>query len=159
MTEKLQTVFNEQITAELWSANLYLSMSFYFQKEGFDGFAHWIKKQSMEKTEHAYTIADYMMKRGGIPAVDKIDVVPQGWGSPLEVFEHVAEHEHHVSELIDNLVKIASSEKDNVTQKFLWGFVREQVEKEATAQSIVEKIKKAGDSGIFHIDLELGGRK
>ena len=29
MTEKLQKALNEQITAELWSANLYLSMSFF----------------------------------------------------------------------------------------------------------------------------------
>ena len=53
MTERLQQAINEQITAEMWSANLYLSMSFYLQKEGFDGFAHWMKKQSGEETEHA----------------------------------------------------------------------------------------------------------
>ena len=35
MSEKLQNALNEQITAELWSANLYLSMSFYLKKEGF----------------------------------------------------------------------------------------------------------------------------
>lgn len=35
MTEKLQNALNEQITAELWSANLYLSMSFYLEREGF----------------------------------------------------------------------------------------------------------------------------
>ena len=34
MTEKLQNALNEQITAELWSANLYLSMSFYLEREG-----------------------------------------------------------------------------------------------------------------------------
>ena len=45
MTSKLQNALNEQITAELWSANLYLSMSFYMKKEGYDGFAHWLKKQ------------------------------------------------------------------------------------------------------------------
>ena len=33
MTEKLQNALNEQITAELWSANLYLSMSFYLERE------------------------------------------------------------------------------------------------------------------------------
>ena len=27
MTEKLQKVLNEQVTAEMWSANLYLSLS------------------------------------------------------------------------------------------------------------------------------------
>lgn len=44
--------------------------------------------------------------------------------------------------MIDNLVSIASAEKDNATQDFLWGFVREQVEEEATAQGIVDKLKK-----------------
>ena len=44
ISEKLQNAINEQITAEMWSANLYLAMSFYFEKEGFSGFAHWRKK-------------------------------------------------------------------------------------------------------------------
>ena len=43
-------------------------------------------------------------------------------------------------------------------QDFLWGFVREQVEEEATAQGIVDKIKKAGDTGIFFVDSQLGQR-
>lgn len=33
ISEKLQNAINEQITAEMWSANLYLSMSFYFEKK------------------------------------------------------------------------------------------------------------------------------
>ena len=39
ITEKLQNAINEQISAEMWSSNLYLSMSFYFEREGFSGFA------------------------------------------------------------------------------------------------------------------------
>lgn len=39
MTENLQKYLNGQITAELWSANLYLSMSFYLEKEGFPAWA------------------------------------------------------------------------------------------------------------------------
>ena len=155
ISEKLQNAINEQITAEMWSANLYLSMSFYFEKEGFSGFANWMKKQSQEELEHAYVMADYIIKRGGVAKVDKIDVVPSGWGTPLEVFEHVYKHECHVSKMIDELVSVASAERDNATQDFLWGFVREQVEEEATAQGIVDKIKKAGDAGIFFIDSQL----
>ena len=45
ISEKLQKAINEQITAEMWSSNLYLAMSFYFEKEGFSGFAHWMKKK------------------------------------------------------------------------------------------------------------------
>ena len=159
ISEKLQNAINEQITAEMWSANLYLSMSFYFEKEGFSGFANWMKKQSQEELEHAYVMADYIIKRGGVAKVDKIDVVPSGWGTPLEVFEHVYKHECHVSKMIDELVSVASAERDNATQDFLGGFVREQVEEEATAQGIVDKIKKAGDAGIFFIDSQLGQRK
>ena len=39
ISEKLQNAINEQISAEMWSSNLYLSMSFYFEREGFSGFA------------------------------------------------------------------------------------------------------------------------
>ncbi|MGN0035745.1 MAG: ferritin [Bacteroidaceae bacterium] len=159
MTERLQNAINEQITAELWSANLYLSMAFYLKKEGFDGMAHWMFRQASEEKGHAIEMADYMIKRDGTPKVDKIDVVPQGWGNPLEVFEHVYKHECHVSALINELVKVASEEKDNATQDFLWGFVREQVEEEATASGIVNMLKKAGDAGIFFVDSKLGERK
>ena len=74
MTEKLQNALNEQITAELWSANLYLSMSFYLEREGFSGMARWMQKQSAEETGHAYAIAEYMIKREATPKVDKVDV-------------------------------------------------------------------------------------
>ena len=67
MTEKLQNALNEQITAELWSANLYLSMSFYLEREGFSGMARWMQKQSAEETGHAYAIAGYMIKREATP--------------------------------------------------------------------------------------------
>ena len=60
MTENLQKALNGQITAELWSANLYLSMSFYLEKEGFSGMARWMRKQSAEETGHACAIAEYM---------------------------------------------------------------------------------------------------
>lgn len=48
ITEKLQNAINEQITAEMWSSNLYLAMSFYMEKEGYCGMASWLKKQSFE---------------------------------------------------------------------------------------------------------------
>ena len=94
------------------------------EKEGFSGMARWMRKQSAEETGHACAIAEYMAKREAEAKVDKVDVVPQGWGSPTEVFEHALEHERHVSRLIDELVHLASEEKDNATRDFLWGFVR-----------------------------------
>ncbi|TWV11146.1 ferritin [Bacteroidaceae bacterium HV4-6-C5C] len=159
ITEKLQNAINEQITAELWSANLYLAMSFYMEKEGYSGMAHWLKRQWSEETGHACALAGYVIRRGGKAKVDKIDVVPNDFGTPLEVFEQVYKHERRISELVDKLVDVAAAEKDKASQDFLWGFVREQVEEEATAMSIVDMVKKAGESGIFFIDAKLGERK
>lgn len=159
MTEKLQQAINDQITAELWSANLYLAMSFYMEKEGYSGIAHWLKKQSAEENDHACQMASYMIKRGGIAKVDKVDVVPNEFGTPLEVFQQVYEHECRVSKMIDDLVDIASAERDKATQDFLWGFVREQVEEEVTAAGIVDMVKKAGNAGVYYVDAKLGERK
>lgn len=53
ITQKLQDAINAQIAREIWSANLYLSMAFYFDKEGFNGFSTWMKKQSQEEMDHA----------------------------------------------------------------------------------------------------------
>ncbi len=158
LSENLTKAMNDQIAAELWSSNLYLSMSFYLMSEGLDGFAHWMKKQSEEETQHAWEIANYMSKRNANPQVGNVDVVPQGWGNVQEVFEHVYEHECNVSKMIDSLVDVASADKDKASQDFLWGFVREQVEEEASVLSIVEKIKKTGDSGVLFLDSQLAQR-
>jgi ferritin len=158
MTERLQKALNEQITAELWSANLYLSMSFFLRREGYDGFAHWMQVQAQEETSHAIQIAQYMISRQAIPKIDKIDVVPQNWGNAREVFEDAYKHECHVSKLIDLLVKVASEEKDNATQDFLWGFVREQVEEEAQTLDIVDKMKRTGEAGILFLNYKLAER-
>ena len=61
--------------------------------------------------------------------------------------------------MIENLVKVASEEKDMASQDFLWGYVREQVEEEATAQGIVDKIRKAGKSAMLFLDDKLGQRQ
>ena len=92
MSEKLQNALNEQITAELWSANLYLSMSFLSKKmKVFQVWPTGCGNNSAKEVGHACTIAEYMVKREATPKVRQSDVVPQGWGNSLEVFEHALE--------------------------------------------------------------------
>ena len=158
ISRKLQDALNEQIVAEIYSANLYLSMSFYMEKEGFEGFSTWMKKQSAEEMDHAYQMASFIIKRSGEAVVNQIPAVKQKWSTPLEAFEDTYKHECHVSQLIDKLLELAISEHDNASQDFLWQFVREQVEEEATASGIVDRIKRMGDSAIFNLDQQYGSR-
>ena len=67
---------------------------------------------------------------------------------------------NHVTDLINNLVDLAISEKDHATNNFLQWFVSEQVEEEASVAEVVEKLKLIQDnpSGLFMMDAELGKR-
>jgi len=45
MDKKLENAINDQITAELYSAYLYMSMVAYFESESLAGFSHWMRMQ------------------------------------------------------------------------------------------------------------------
>lgn len=158
ITAKLQKAINDQITAELWSSNLYLQMSYFLKHQGWDGYSSWLRKHSLEEREHATRMADYMTDRGGIVRLQMIDVVPEGWGSILEIFEHSLSHEKMVSKMIDTIVTLSREEHDYATENFFRTFVDEQVEEEALFGDIVDKLRKAGESGLFVLDHDLGAR-
>ena len=104
MTERLQKALNEQITAELWSANLYLSMSYFLLREGYEGFAHWMRKQSAEETMHANKIAEYMINRqaiynalftlkdAGIDISNQLKIMQETKGVPYEVLNFLRDN-------------------------------------------------------------------
>jgi len=158
LTVKLSDAFNEQIKAEMWSSNLYLSMAVYFMNAGLDGCAHWMKKQTAEELEHAHKFIDYSAKRGGKVIIGQIDAVPTEWDSPQAVFEHVYNHELHVSGLIDKLMDLAVAENDKATQEFLRWFVKEQVEEEETAKAILDKFNIFGKHGLYCVNHDLAKR-
>lgn len=54
-------------------------------------------------------------------------------------------HECYVSEKIEELVRIAAEEKDIAFAGLLLKYIREQVEEEATATSIVDRVRLASD--------------
>ena len=65
-----------------------------------------------------------------------------------------------MTSLINNLVDLAIKEKDHATNNFLQWYVKEQVEEEASADEIVQKLKLIGSqgNGIFMLDKEMGAR-
>ncbi len=160
LSEKMEKALNEQVNAEFYSAYLYLSMAAYFESQGLDGFAKWMEAQTMEEMSHAKKIYDYINERGGRVILEAIEKPKVEWESPLEAFEDAYKHEKYVSSLINKLVDIAIDERDHATNNFLQWFVAEQVEEEASAEEIVQKLKLVGNKGnaIFMMNRELGQR-
>lgn len=159
ISSKLQQAVNDQITAELWSSNLYLQMSYFLKHKGWDGCAHWMKCHSNEEREHATRMADFLTDRGGLVKLQMVNLVPEGWGSTAEIFEHSLSQEKMVSKMIDKIVALAIEEKDYATENFFRTFVDEQVEEEALFGSVVDKFKAAGETGLPFLDAMLGKRR
>lgn len=160
ISEKMNKALNEQIQAEFQSAYLYLSMAAWFENQNFSGFANWMKKQYAEETGHSMKMFDYVVSRGGKVELAAIDAPRVDWDSPLDAFKDTLEHEKDVTKRIHNLMEMAIDKKDYATVEFLNWYVKEQVEEEDTASSIVAALEKVGDSpvGLFTFDSKLGGR-
>jgi ferritin len=160
LSQKMQEALNEQVNAELYSAYLYLAMSAHCDAVNLHGFAHWLRLQYQEETGHALKIFDYIAERGATVHLKPIEGPPTEWESPQAVFEAVLKHEQHVTSLINKLVDLAIQESDHASNNFLQWFVAEQVEEEATADDILQKIKliAGAPGGLFMLDQELGQR-
>lgn len=160
LKESIETALNEQINAELYSEYVYLSMAAYYDDQGLPGFAGWMRAQADEEHEHAMRLYDYVLDRDGRVRMDGLDDPPTEWESPQAAFEAAYEHEVEISRMIDDLVDVAREENDNATENMLQWFVAEQVEEEATAQDIVDKLGYVGDDGpgLLMLDQELGER-
>lgn len=157
---KVQEAINDQIQAELYSAYLYLAMSAYCEEQNLKGFAHWLKGQHDEETSHAYKFMEHLQDRGGKVVLKAIEAPGTEFGTPVAVFEKVLAHEKYVTERIHKLYELALAEKDYAAQILLQWFITEQVEEEATASAILEKIKMIPEKsgGLFYLDKELGKR-
>jgi len=161
MDEKLVEELNRQMNAEFHSSYIYLGMAAYFDSENLRGFANWMHVQAHEEWEHGMKFYRYLMERGEKVEMPKIDGVETTYGSALKVFQEAYKHEQLVTSMINSLVDLARKADDKPTEIFLQWFVTEQVEEEANASEIVEKLKLVGDSpnGLFMMDHQLGKRK
>jgi len=161
MDKELALGLNQQIQKEMYSSNLYLAMSAYFANQNLNGFAHWLRLQSQEELQHALKIFDYLLLRGQDAQVLQINEPPRVWNSPLEAFENVYEHERFVTTSIHSLVETSISVRDFATTNMLQWFVDEQVEEEATASELLERLRliNGNPAGLFMMDRELKYRQ
>jgi len=160
ITKKLETALNKQINEEIFSSYLYLSMAAYFLSLNLDGFAAWMKSQAQEEMSHAMKFFNFLDEMGGRVSLLSVKEPEKTWKSPLAAFTAVSRHEQYITNCINELYRLAGSEKCNPTQIMLQWFIKEQVEEEATAAKIVFKMTqiKDGVNGLWMLDKELGAR-
>jgi len=160
LKETMLDKLNAQFNSEVYSAYMYSSVAAYFETLSLRGFANWMEIQTQEELTHAHRLYKYIIDKGSRPRMAAVDAPPEDWSSPLDAMERVYAHECHVTEQINECVSLALAENDHSTNTMLQWFVSEQVEEEANAGDIVQKLKLIGDnsSGLFLLDSDLGKR-
>jgi len=160
ISKAMQDAINEQIKNEFYSAYLYLSMSAHFEQQNLGGFATWLRVQFQEEQGHALKFIDHLYERGGTVNLLAIPQPPSQFGTHLEIFQQVLEHEKKVTGLIHKLYELALKENDYASQVMLQWFITEQVEEEKNASDIIADLNLIETRGtaVLMLDKELGKR-
>ena len=102
----------------------------------------------------------YLQQNGEKVVLEAIDKPDKEFKEFIDPLKAGAEHERHVTALINNIYAAAYEEKDFRTMQFLDWFVKEQAEEEDNADNNVKKFELFGSDskGLYMLDSELQGR-
>ncbi|SFP98953.1 ferritin [Psychrobacillus psychrotolerans] len=160
LSEKLHKSLNAQMNYEFYSAHAYLAMAAYCTDESYDGFANFFLVQAEEERFHAMKFYNYLSDMGYRATIEGFSNPGNDLVSVLETFEKALQHEKEVTRRIYELSDIAFEEREHATMAFLKWFIDEQVQEEATFDTLIAKISriKNDSNAIFMLDAELANR-
>lgn len=160
LSEQLLEKLNHQMNYEFYSSHIYLAIAAYCASESLDGFAHFFIVQAEEEKFHAMKIFHFINTLGKRAIITGMDNPHNDYRSILGAFEEAYAHEQTVTKRIYDLSDAAWNEREHATINFLKWFIDEQVEEEATFDTIVQKLKRIdNDSNAFYmLDAELAKR-
>ena len=157
LSKNIEVALNNQIRIEAESSQIYLSMACWAEVNGLEGIAQFMYAQSDEERTHMLKLIKYVNERGGHAQITDLKAPKTSYDAFQGMFEELYKHEIFVSNSINELVHITFAEKDYATHNFLQWYVAEQIEEEATAKSILDKINLIGDDkgGLYLFDRDI----
>jgi len=155
LNKNVEKVLNEQVEKEGYSSSLYLAMASWAEVKGMAGVADWLYVQSDEERMHMLKFIKYMNERGGKAIIPAFKQPDKDFDSVKKMFEEVLKHERFISASINEIVAVCIAEKDFTTQNWVQWFVNEQIEEEANATKILDKLNLLGDNNLYLFDRDI----
>ena len=157
MNTRIEKILNTQIKAEATSSQLYLSMASWAESEGINGTAAFLYSHADEERQHMLKLVRFINERGGRAMIPAVDIPQKDFESLAQIFEMLLAHEIEVTNMINEVVFVCLEEKDYSTHNFMQWFVAEQLEEEALARNILDKLRLIGNDkgGIYLFDRDL----
>jgi ferritin len=155
LDKKIEEALNEQVEKEAFSSALYLAMASWAEVKGMPGVAGWLYIQSDEERIHMLKFIKYINERGGQAVIPALKQPKKEFSSVKKMFGEVLKHEQFISSSINDIVSHCIAGKDFTTQHWLQWFVNEQIEEEANATKILDKLNLLGDNNLYLFDRDI----
>ena len=158
INEKINELLNNQVTNELFSANLYLSAASWCKLNHFNGAAAWLYKHGKEERTHADAFMEFANEYGGCIEFQPIPRPAIKFKDIREVFQLIATHEDRVTAQINKIAELCLELKDQNTYTFIQKYVAEQLEEMATARENLDYLTLIEDCDLFLFDRALNNK-
>lgn len=157
LSKKVEKALNGQIRIEAESSQVYLSMASWAEVKGLEGISQFMYKHSDEERMHMLKLIKFVNERGGHATISDLKAPKTDFGTFQKMFQELYDHEIFVSKSINDLVHVTLEEKDYATHNFLQWYVAEQIEEEALARTILDKINLIGNDkgGLYLFDRDV----
>jgi ferritin len=136
-----------QFNLELAAAHSYLALSLWCEVRNLKGFGKFFSKQAGEERGHAGRILKHLTDRGVRAEVGAVPAPKQDFGTLLEVARQAQSQEQANTLGVNAVYEAALEAKDYPAQVLMHWFVNEQVEEEAWAAEMVERVQAATCAG------------
>ena len=151
-----------QLNHELSAAHGYLAMSIWCAAQNLKGFARFFAQQAGEERAHAGKMIDHLIDRGVLAEVETLPAPRQDFPALLDVARQAQAMEQANTQGINAVLTAALAAKDYPAQVLMHWFINEQVEEEAWAAELVDRVKGATCAGSLwdldrHIEKLLAG--
>ncbi len=158
MHKSIEKLLNEQIKIEAMASVQYMAMASWADSQGFNGVANFFFAQSEEEREHMLKLVKFVNERGGTAIIPGLDQPDQSYKSLNALFQRFLDSEVAVTQNINGIIDECLKLKDYNTNNFMQWYVTEQLEEEATARTLLDKLNIIGDNNagyyIFDRDIE-----
>ena len=158
--KEVESLINEQLEKENYSAHLYLAMATWFSEKGLTGYFKYYYTQYQEELDHFRILYHYLLTAGGNPVIPKMDKPKCEFKDVRDILEQTLQHERYITASIEKISTVAREVKDYKSVSLLDWFIDEQVEEEDNSTTALDRYDLFGDTpqGLYSLDAEMGAR-
>jgi ferritin len=144
-SERFVEALNDQIAREFNAAHQYTAVAAYYDRETFPRLAKFFFDQAEEERGHAMKMVGYLRDTGADLRLGEVKAPRTSFADHVEPISLALEHERKVTVSISALFEIARETNDYASESFMQWFVDEQVEEEATMDSLLQVAERVRD--------------